>query len=62
MLQDTVTVTFDLLTPKSLGIIYGSWPSIIPRKVYLGETSLKLMSRQEFANAGQTHNERHDII
>jgi len=60
MLLDTVT--FDLMTPKSLGIIYGSWPSIIPRKVYLGETSLKLMSIQEFANAGQTDNERHDII
>jgi len=25
MLQ--VTVTFDLLTPKSVGIIFGSWPT-----------------------------------
>ena len=46
-------MTFDLLTPKSIGIIYGSWPSLIPRKVYLGEISLKSMSGQNFANVGQ---------
>jgi len=27
--------------------------SLIPRKVYLGEISLKSMSGQDFANAGQ---------
>ena len=48
-----MTLTFDLLTQKSIEIIYGSWPSLIPRKVYLGEISLKSMSGQDFANAGQ---------
>ena len=33
MLQVTVTLTFDLLTPKLIGIIYASWPSMIQRKV-----------------------------
>ena len=44
MLNLTVTLTFDLLTSKSNGNIYGSWPSVIPRKTNLGEISLKLMS------------------
>jgi len=48
----TVTVTFDLLTLKSIGSIYGSWQFMIPRKVQLGEISLPLMSRQAFANVG----------
>jgi len=43
MFNVTVTLTFDLLTPKSIGIIYGSWSFRIPRMVYLGEISLKLM-------------------
>jgi len=38
------------MTPKLIGIIYGSWASMIPRKVYLGEISLKFMSGQYFAN------------
>jgi len=38
-----VTLTFDLLTRKSL----------IPRKVYLGEKGLKSMSGKDFANARQ---------
>jgi len=46
MLWVTVTLTFDLLTRKSIAIIYVSWPFLIPRKFYLGEIS--------FANAGQT--------
>jgi len=54
MLQITVTLTVDLLTPKLIGIIYGSWPFMIPRRVILGEISLKLLSGQDFANAGQT--------
>ena len=48
-----MTLTFDLLTQKSIGIIYGLWPSLIPRNVYLGEISLKSMSREDFANTGQ---------
>jgi len=53
MLQVTVTLTFDLLTQKSKGITYGSWLSMILRKLYLGEINLKVMSGQDFANAGQ---------
>jgi len=30
MLQVTVTLTFDILTPKSIGIIYVSWPTKTP--------------------------------
>jgi len=51
MLQVTVTLTFDILTPKSTGIINGSLPSMTRRKVYLGEIILKLMRGQDFANA-----------
>jgi len=54
MPQVTVALTFDPLTQKSIEIIYGSWPSMIPRKVYLGEISLKLIHGQDFANARQT--------
>jgi len=53
MLQVTVTLTL-----KSIRIVYGSWPSMIPRKVHLGEISLQLMSGQDFAYARQT-DERH---
>jgi len=49
-----VTLTLDLLTQKSLGITCGSWPFIILRMVNLGEISLKLMSRQDFAYSRQT--------
>jgi len=54
----TVTLTFELLTSKSIGIIYGSWPFMIQRKVNLGKISLRLMSGQDFANAGQTDGQR----
>ena len=54
MLKVTVILAFDLLTPKSIGIIYGSWPFTIPRKVHLVDFNLKLKSGQYFANAGQT--------
>jgi len=43
MFKVTVTLIFDPLTPKSIGIIYGSWPFMILRKVHLGEIGLKLM-------------------
>jgi len=33
---------------------------MIPRKVNLGEKSLKLMSGQDFANAGQTEDMRYN--
>jgi len=47
MLQLTVTLTVDQLNLKSIGIIYGSWPSIIPKTVNLCEISLKLLSGQD---------------
>ena len=53
MLQVIVTLTCNFPTKKSIGIIYGSWPSMIPKKVYLGEINLKLMSGENFANAGR---------
>jgi len=53
MFKITVTLTFDLITPKSIGIICRSWSFMITRKVNQGEIILKLMNGQDFANAGQ---------
>jgi len=53
---------FDLLTPKSIGIIYGSWTSMILRKVNLGEIIFKLMSGQDFANTEQMDGMHHNTI
>ena len=47
MLQDTVTLTFDLLTKKLIGIIYGSWLPMIPRKVHLGEIMFNVNERTD---------------
>ena len=58
MLQVTVTLTCNILTKTSIGIIYGSWPSMIPRKVYIVEMLLKLKSGVDFANAGWTDGRR----
>jgi len=52
MFKVTVTLTFKLLTLKSIGIIYGSWPFMIQRKDNLSEISLKLLA-DKTANAGQ---------
>jgi len=46
------SVTFDLLTSKSIGIIYGSWPSLIPGKVYLVKISLQSM-RGQYSRTGR---------
>ena len=35
---------------------------MIPRKVYLAEISLKLMSRQDSANAGQMKDMQHNDL
>jgi len=59
MPQVTVILTFDLMTPKSIGIIYGSWPFMIPRKVHIGK--IKLMRGQNFANGGQTDGRTDDM-
>jgi len=56
------TLTFDLLTPTSIEIIYGSWPSMILIKFRLGEISLTLMSGQDLANARRTDSICHNII
>jgi len=69
MLKVTVTLTFKILTPRSIWIICGPWPFMIPRKVNLGDIRLKFMSGQDFTNAGQTDgqtggrtdDERHNI-
>jgi len=53
MLPVTVTLTFDLLTTKSIGDIYGAWISMILRKAYIDEISLKLISGQEVPNDKQ---------
>jgi len=53
MFKVTVTLTFELLTPKSIGIIYGSWSFMIQRKVNLGDISLQLLSGQDIAYAEQ---------
>jgi len=42
MLKDTVYSTFDLMTLKSKGIIYGAWLSMIPRNVNLGENKFEI--------------------
>jgi len=50
MLQ--ITVTFDLLTQKSIGIIYGSRPTKTPIIVFLSLISFKLLSGQGFYALG----------
>jgi len=50
MFKVTVTSTFDLLTPKSIGSIYGSKPFMIPRMVNLAEISMKFISGQDFTS------------
>jgi len=42
MFKVTVTLTFELLTPKSIGIIYGSWPFMKQRKVNIGEKKFEV--------------------
>jgi len=53
MFKVTVTLTFELLTPKPIGIVYVSRLFMMERKFNLCEKSLKLMSGQDFVNAGQ---------
>ena len=49
------------LTPKSIGIVYQSSLFMIPRKVNIGEISVKLMSGQDLAYAGQTDGQMDDM-
>ena len=48
MLQVTVTLTFNLLNPKSLGIIYEAWLTKTPIIVSLSLKDFKLLSGQGF--------------
>jgi len=66
MFKVTVTLTFELLTPKPIGIIYESWLFMIQRTFNLVcEIILKFMSGHDFVYAGQTDGRtdgRHNII
>jgi len=48
MLQANVTLTFNLLTQKSLGVIFWSWPTKTLIMVFLSFIGFKLMSGQRF--------------
>jgi len=63
MLQVTVTLTLNLLASKSIGIMYGSWPSMILRKIYLGEKIWsKWVDRTLLTPDRQPDDVRHNII
>jgi len=66
MFQVNVTFTFDLLTPKSIVIIYRPWPTKTPIMASLSLIGFKLLSGQDFANTrrtdGQMDHMRHNII
>ena len=44
---------FDLLTSKSIGIIYLSWQTCIPRLKFTGLSDLQLLGRNHFSAQGQ---------
>jgi len=48
MLQITMTLTFDLFTPKSIGITFEPWPTKTSNIVSLSLIALKLLSGQGF--------------
>ena len=52
MFKVTVTLTFDILTPKLIGIFFGSWPTKTPITASLSSVSFKLMSGQGFYAPG----------
>jgi len=52
MFKDTVTLTFDLLTSKSIGIIFGSLPTKIPIIESLSLTGVKLISGKQIYAPG----------
>ena len=56
MLQVTVSLTFDLVTQTSIGIIYGSWQNKTPTMVFLSLIGFKLLSghRDGHANKAAT--------
>ena len=48
----TMTLTFDVLTPKLIGIINGSWLTMTLYMVFLSLIGFKLLSGQEFYAPG----------
>jgi len=55
MLQVNVTLTFKLQIPKSIGIIYGSWPTKTPLMVSLILIGFMLLSGQGFYAPGLSY-------
>ena len=46
-------LTFDLVTPKTIGILYTSRPTSLPSLVNLGQTVLKILSGNVFYIGGR---------
>ena len=49
----TVTLTFDKLTPKSIGVFYWSWPTSIPNMGIVSQCIFLLLIGQAFCVQGQ---------
>jgi len=47
-LNATVTLTFDLVTSKWIGVIYWPWPIFLPSRMTVTYKLLKILSRQGF--------------
>ena len=47
------TLTFDLMTPKTIGVCYTSWPTSLPSLVNLGQTVLEILSGNGFYIGGR---------
>jgi len=48
VLNATVTLTFDLLTSKRIGVIYWPWPIIVPSRMTVTHKLFKILSRHVF--------------
>ena len=60
----TVTLTFDLVTSKLIGVIYWAWPIFLPSTMTVTQKLFKILSRHDVAN-GRTDrrtDKRHTII
>jgi hypothetical protein len=47
-----MTLTFDTVTSKSIGVIKWSWPISMPNLKTVGKRNLKLMGGQAFLSQG----------
>ena len=52
-LEVPATLTFDLMTPKTIGVCYTSWPTSLPSLVNLGRTVLEILSGNGFYIGGR---------